>query len=215
MSFDLRRGDCLSVMADMPDNSVDCVVTDPPYGLGFPYHSYQDTRESLRNLVAGFMPHALRVARNRVVVLCGPTQIGLYPEPLWCGAVTWNTTGSFGKYGFNQWTPLLFYGKDVKGFGNVNGVTKTDTLRISGGAGVGFMRSAEEKKHTCPKPLNLMEMVVERYTEAGASVLDPFMGSGTTGVACLNRGRSFVGIEMDEKYFSLARDRIAASQEAV
>ena len=207
----LYHGDCLEVMATLPDASVDCVVTDPPYGLGFPYHSYQDTRDSLRRLIDGFMPHALRIARKRVVVLCGPTQIGMYPEPLWCGVVTWNTTGSFGKYGFNQWTPLLFYGKDVKGFGSVNGCLKSDTIKISGGAGVGFMRSAEEKKHTCPKPLNLMEMVIERYTEQGASVLDPFMGSGTTGVACAKRGRSFVGIEMDDKYFNIASERIAAT----
>ena len=51
MTFDLYHGDCLDVMAGLPDASVDCVVTDPPYGLGFPYHSYQDTRDSLRRLI--------------------------------------------------------------------------------------------------------------------------------------------------------------------
>jgi site-specific DNA-methyltransferase (adenine-specific) len=212
VSATLHLGDCLEVMAGLPDASVDCVVTDPPYGLDFPYHSYKDTRASLRELIAGFMPQALRLARKRVIVMCGPTQIGLYPEPLWCGAVTWNTTGSFGKYGFNQWTPLLFYGKDVKGFGSVNGCLKSDTLKISGGAGVGFMRTAEEKKHTCPKPLNMMEMVVRRYTEPESIVLDPFAGSGTTGVACANTGRRFIGIERDERYFAIASERIAAAE---
>ena len=210
----LMLGDCLEVLKTLEAGSVDAVVTDPPYGIGFPYHSYDDTRENLVELIDAFMPEALRIARN-IFVLCGPTQIGLYPQPKWTVCVTWNTTGSFGKYGYNQWTPVLCYGDDLPGFGNVNGMTKSDTLRISGGAGVGFMRSAEEKKHTCPKPLNLMNLVIQRLTRPDATILDPFMGSGTTGVACINTGRKFIGIEIDPTYFDIACKRIEDAQRQV
>jgi len=201
----LYLGDCREIMPTLTD--IDVVITDPPYGLNFPYRSYDDTRENLVNLLADVMPEISRIAAN-AYILCGPTQIGLYPQPEWVCAVTWNTTGTFGKYGYNQWTPVLCYGKDLEGFGNVNGMTKGDTLRINGGSGVGFQRDDAEKEHTCPKPLNLMKMVVNRYSKPGQIVCDPFMGSGTTGVACAALGRGFVGIEQDSAYYATALERI-------
>jgi hypothetical protein len=141
-------------------------------------------------------------------VLPGPTQIGLYPQPDWVSCVIWDTTGSFGAYGYNQWTPVLCYGKDLDGFGNVNGVTKGDTIRISGGAGVGFMRSSEEAKHTCPKPINLMKLVVNRFTPESCSIIDPFMGSGSTLVAAKELGRKAIGIDIEERYCEIAAKRL-------
>ena len=70
------------------------------------------------------------------------------------------------------------------------------------------MRSDVEKKHTCPKPITVMESVTTRYTELDSVVLDPFMGSGTTGVACVKTGRKFIGIELDRGYFDIAVKRI-------
>lgn len=201
----LYQGDCMDIMPTL--GPVDAVVTDPPYGIGFEYNSYDDTRENLKHLIDSFLP-ICRVMATRCIVMCGPTQIGLYPQADWVGAIVWNTTGSFGKYGFNQWTPLVFYGGDIKGFGNVNGMTKTDVLTFNGGGDVGFQRSEEEKKHTCPKPLKMMRHIIARFTEPNSSILDPFMGSGTTGVACIKMGRRFVGIELDPDYFKIACDRI-------
>jgi DNA modification methylase len=208
LPWQVVTGDGINALKALPDGCIDNVVTDPPYGLGFPYRSYNDTRENLVSLIAGFMPEARRVAK-RVFVLCGPTQIGLYPQPDWVANVTWNTTGTFGKYGFNQWTPVLCYGKDLPGCGSVNGVLKSDVLRLSGGCGVGFRRTKEETKHTCPKPITVMDIVVRRFTRDGDSVLDPFSGSGTTGVACIANGRRYVGIEQDDEYAELSRRRIA------
>jgi len=205
----LYLGDCLDILPTL--GKVDAVVTDPPYGLSFPYHSYVDSRFNLIRLIRLVMPLLHEMADN-VFVLCGPSQITLYPEPDWVAAITWNTTGSFGKYGYSQWTPLLCYGSDLDGFGNVNNVMKTDTLTINGGAGVGFQRTKDEKEHSCPKPLNMMQMIANRFTLPGCTVLDPFMGSGTTGVACVRTGRRFIGIEIDEDYFKIAQKRIAEAQ---
>jgi DNA modification methylase len=191
----IYHGDCRDVL---PSLRADAVVTDPPYGLDFPYIGYADTRENLEVLVSDVFPLWMAAA-PRVFVLCGPTQIGLYPQPTWVSSVVWNTTGSFGKYGYNQWTPVLCYGDDLKGFGNVNGTMKGDVLRISGGSGVGFQRNADEKQHTCPKPFNLMRLVLERFVGAGGSVVDPFMGSGTTLLAAKETYRRGIGIEIEER----------------
>lgn len=206
----LYCGDSLALLPLMESGSVDAVVTDPPYGLEFPYLEYDDTRGRLVELIAGFMPESIRLA-SRVFVLCGPTQIGLYPQPDWVVNVTWNTTGTFGKYGYNQWTPVLCYGSDIDGFGNVNGMMKTDTIRISGGGGVGFQRSSVETSHTCPKPMTVMDAVIRRLTNRQNTILDPFAGSGTTGVACIQTGRKFIGIELSEKYCEIAARRLAAA----
>lgn len=201
----LHLGDCRDILPTL--GKVDAVVTDPPYGIGFPYATYEDTRENLRDLIAALFGNSCGF--DRAIVLCGPSQIHEYPPADWIGAVTWNTTGSFGKFGYSQWTPVLLYGTDLPGFGNVNGVMKADTLHINGGAGVGFQRSSDETVHTCPKPLNIMLHTVQRYTPANCTVVDPFLGSGTTGVAAVKLGRKFVGIEIDSTYFDIARKRIS------
>lgn len=205
----LYLGDCLEILPTLP--KVDAVVTDPPYGLGFPYLSFTDTRQNVADLVSAFMPKTFPVA-DRVIVLPGITQVALYPPPDWLGCVTWDTTGSFGAYGYTQWMPVLLYGKDVKGFGRTaSGEMKCDVLRISGGGGVGFARTDDEKKnHPCPKPENIMRRIIARFSDG--DVIDPFMGSGTTGVACANLGRKFIGIEIEPKYFDIACERIAAAQ---
>jgi site-specific DNA-methyltransferase (adenine-specific) len=204
------EGDCLQVLPTLEAGSFDAVITDPPYGLGFPYHGYSDTRDNLRALIAVAMPELRRVARS-VYVLPGITQVALYPEPDWIACVCWDTTGSHGKYGFTQWMPVLCYGEDLPGFARLdNGMLKSDVIAITGGGGVGFRRPAGEKtKHPCPKPLNVMRVLVRRLVREGGAVLDPFAGIGTTLVAAMIEGRRFVGIEQSPEYAAIARRRIA------
>ena len=70
--------------------------------------------------------------------------------------------------------------------------------------------SQKNKVHPTQKPVALMEYLIKTYTVEGETVLDCFMGSGSTGVACINTNRKFIGIEKDETYFKIAQDRIAA-----
>ena len=72
--------------------------------------------------------------------------------------------------------------------------------------------TTKERSHPNQKPLGLMKWCVEKITKPGDTILDPFMGSGTTGVACVQTGRNFIGMEIEPKYYEIAEKRIAEAQ---
>ena len=76
----------------------------------------------------------------------------------------------------------------------------------------GLLGKEESREHATQKPLKIMKWLVLNYTQEGATILDPFMGSGTTGVACVQTGRNFIGIEIDPTYYAIAERRIAEAQ---
>jgi len=199
----LYLGDCLEILPTL--GKVDAVITDPPYGLDFPYLSYEDTENNLRELIGAFVPLCRDKARV-VGISCGITNLQRYPVADWTMAVCWNTTGSHGMFGFNQWMAILLYGKDNHDFERAHGIIKSDVIQINGGGSVGFQRGDEKEHHPCPKPEGVMRKLVRRLSVG--EVCDPFMGSGTTGVACANLGRKFIGIEIEPKYFEIACERI-------
>ena len=197
-SVQLYLGDCLEILPTLVAGSADAVVTDPPYGNGTNYNGYKDTKEQLIKLVRTFMPEVLRITK-RVLVTSGVANMWIYPEPTW--TLSWVNPGGIGssQWGFSCWQPILAYGKDPylqDGLGR-----RPDTL---------FQRKNEvdDNNHPCPKPTNVMRWIIERTTRQGDIVLDPFMGSGTTGVACVQTGRNFIGIEINPRYFKIAKERI-------
>lgn len=124
----------------------------------------------------------------------------MYPRPNDVG-VAFNRAGTGrGPWGFNCNNPILYYGKcPYMATGN-------------GGRPNSFEQSpadfAEKCDHPCPKPIGMMDWLVNRGSRDGHTVADPFMGSGTTGVACVRLGRRFIGIEKEPKYFDIAKRRI-------
>ena len=121
------------------------------------------------------------------------------------------------------YNPQLKDGKPYdKGVGHLpnetlsGGLTKSSTLELKNKTGrrkprsVFYHKTAESegRLHPTQKPIGLMEYLIKTYTNEGETVLDFTMGSGTTGVACVNTGRSFIGIELDEAYFNIAQKRI-------
>ncbi len=198
------QGDCLEVMPQI--GKVDAVVTDPPYGIGFPYNSHNDSPENLQLLVDGLMPIA-RAKSSRVVITPGNTNVFRYPPADWIGAWTWDTTTARGFWGWSQWQPILLYGHDVwPGTNSKGGLLKSDRIHFSGGEAK--ISQAEGQGHTCPKPIAFMKKLIARFSLPDETILDPFMGSGTTGVACVKTGRSFIGIELDPDYFEIACKRV-------
>ncbi|MBK8467799.1 MAG: site-specific DNA-methyltransferase [Chloracidobacterium sp.] len=141
-----------------------------------------------------FVP-LLRAIADRVVITPGISNLWEYPKADWVASWTYSTTATYGFLGYNQWQPIIYYGQDVKGFGSVNGVLKADRIQVNGFATKDFTDDCGG--HTCPKPLAFVSAEVRRFSNEAQTILDPFMGSGTTGVACVKLGRKFIGIEID------------------
>jgi len=190
----LYLGDCLEVMKTLPDNSVDAVVTDPPYGCGkadwdnsFPVAWYSEAR---------------RIGKVVVIITgaCGlKDSVPLVGDDFIEVVAAWNTNSlTRGPLGFNNWLAAVVAGTrpKVKPCQNV--------LR--------FAVRGEMPAHPSPKPIEYMQLLVSRLTLPGQTILDCFAGSGTTGVACVQTGRNFIGIEIDPGYFAIAKRRIEEAQ---
>lgn len=197
----LYCADCLDVMPQMEPESVDAVITDPPYGINGDYASYKDTVSNLSKLVPEFINHSKRIARDVIAVFTGVKNMDLYNGCDW--RLAWVVPAGTGvsSWGFTCWTPISVYGKDpFSGNGS-----RPDVF-------VDYKPRREGYDHPYEKPLSIMRWILERCTKNNSIILDPFMGSGTTGVAALQLGRRFIGIEIDEKYYQIAEKRIREAQ---
>jgi DNA modification methylase len=206
----LYLGDCLEILPEI--GMVDAVVTDPPYGVMLgetkngqerdknreAYIGFSDTPEYVRDRVVPAVKIALSKATCGFITP-GTRNCFLYPPPDDMG-VWFNPAGtSIGRWGFMLSSPILYYGKNPK------------NIKKSGASSTWgkFDRDTEIKNdHPCPKPLKFTTWAVNKVSFEGDIILDPFMGSGTTGVACVNTRRRFIGIEIEEKYFDAACRRI-------
>ena len=196
--------------------AVDVVVTDPPYGVALAgksnkwrpskhggYESFDDSEESiLGEVIPAFV--AAVTAVGRAVVTPGARMCHSYPKPDAIGGIYNRCGAGSGRWGFECVAPVYYYGKDpylAAGLG-----------RRPNGWEQPVNDYAEKSDHPCPKPIGMMRWLVERASLFGETVLDPFMGSGTTGVACSELGRNFIGIERERKYFDIACERIERAQ---
>lgn len=196
------HGDCRDILPSLP--KVDLVLTDFPYGNGTEYGVYEDTRENLKELIATSMPLIL-VQAQRALIACGIGNLFLYPEPDWILSWHWEHTHSgSSRWGFNNSQPLLAYGKDPylsNGLGR-----RQDCVPYSQKS---FETIAE---HPCPKPLEIWKWLLIRGSPFDTdTILDPFMGSGTTLRAAKDLGRKAIGIEISEKYCEIAARRMSQS----
>lgn len=204
----LYLGDCLEILPTLP--KVDAVITDPPYGI---------KRDKGFEGFEGFGGFGIPIARVRyegewdnqrptpehfvAILAAAPVQIvfggNFFADMLPVGNhwIVWdklNTMPSFGDCEL-AWT-------NVKR----NSVKKV-TVEYNG-----LLGKEQERQHATQKPVAVMSYCVNNYTKVAQSIIDPFMGSGTTGVACMNLGRKFIGIEIEPKYFDIACERIENAQ---
>ena len=203
----LYLGDCLEILPTLP--KVDAVITDPPYGIGADkgkkgtipfkggkpveraYHPENDWDSSRPS------PDLLRAtiaAGSKAIVWGGNYFADCFPPKgkwLW-----WDKCQTLPSYGDGElaWTNLS--GTTPKKFVWANNKIFADRV---------------ERHHPTQKPLELMEWCI-KLAKMPETVIDPFMGSGTTGVACANLGRKFIGIEIEPKYFDIACERIENAQ---
>ena len=198
----LYCGDCLEIMPQLEAGSVDAVVTDPPYGMG------------QRN---GGPRGKLCKAMTRVALIGNDTPFDPAPflpaAPILClfGANHYASRLP-SKPGWLIWDKRDGLPSNVFSDAEMAWTNTLRTARIFRHQWSGMLKASENgtcRVHPTQKPIALMEWcMVQLGIPTSALVLDPFMGSGTTGVACVKTGRRFIGIEIDEGYCEIARKRI-------
>jgi len=190
--------DCRETMKRMEDKSIDLIVTDFPYANETDYGVYLDTLPNLEKLITNSIPAMRRIA-DRVLLTCGVANIGLFPRPDW--VLNWISTAGIGsgKWGFCCWQPILAYGNDPF---LANSLGRRPDIILSN-------ERSPVNAHPCPKPETLWRDVIRRGSVIESDVVyDPFMGSGTTAVACERLGRKWVGSEINPDYVKIAERRI-------
>lgn len=209
-------GDCLELLPQMEAGSVDAVVTDPPYGVSLKgkrtkraashinegYAAIDDLPEIIDSVVVPAINLCIEKF-GRVVVTPGTRNMFRYPSPADVGGIFNPSGAGLGKWGFTCIHPVLFYGK-CPYLANGMGHRPNGFKDIAAGEKV--------DGHPCPKPIRWMEWMVRKASnDEEQTILDPFTGSGTTGVACVKTGRRFMGIELHRPYFEIAVKRMEAA----
>ena len=203
----LYLGDCIQILPTL--DKVDAVVTDPPYGIG---ETGSNSRQSVGmsrlctktrivhykkadwddKTIPEFIPLIESIPER---IIFGGNYYDLPPTPCW---LIWDKENGASDFADVEmaWT-------------NIKGAARLKRFMWNG-----MMRARKETRgdHPTQKPVTVMEWCIQRFKMSPMTILDPFMGSGTTGVACANLGRKFIGIEICEDYFQIACERIEAAQ---
>lgn len=220
----LYLGDCLQVMGTLPANSVDLILTDPPYGILYksPRQNHQkkiinDNFDEWLELLPKMFVQFKRVLTETGCCCCcccggGKTPVTaiLTIEAIkhfhLIQTLIWEKTVGLG------WRYRPMYENIVVLSKSKNDYNFYDTSKNCGNVIKGINQKIPQKgEHPTVKPVKLMEHLMKIHTVAGMTVLDPFMGSGTTGVAAKQLNRNFIGIELDKTYFDLATRRISTA----
>ena len=225
------QGDCLELMKDIPDGSVDMILADLPYG----------TTRNKCDTVIPFEPlweqYERVIKDNGAIVLTASqpftTALIASNRKLYKYVWYWQKTKPSNHLNAKR-QPLrtiedivVFYKKQPtyipkmtkreKSIIGIDTGSQTTYGKTKGGYSkeythrypVNLLRFPRDKQvHPTQKPVSLMEYLIKTYTVEGETVLDNTMGSGTTGVACKNLNRNFIGMELDEEYFKIATERI-------
>ena len=233
----LYHGDCLEVMDKLIDEGikVDAIITDPPYGTTackwdsiIPFDDMWERLKKLRNdstpvVLFGSEPFssALRMSNIKEYKYDwiwdkkkGGNPLLSKIQPIKVHEII----SIFGNGGVN-YNPIMELRDKPKSRGsnkgnkseiNNNAFTENKTYTHKYPKSIKEFSNASQKGkfHPTQKPIPLMEYLIKTYTNEGDTVLDFTMGSGSTGVACINTNRNFIGIELDEKYFNIAEERI-------
>ena len=223
--IDLRWGDCLEVMKTIPDGSVDLVVTDPPYefkpggfGGGQKEISKRKLKQDINNNLFNqefdtltLMSEFKRILKKMNVVVFG-TEKMMNKLMNYCEdngytytLTVWHKTNPTplcnNRYLNSIEFAIHIREKGVKIYGSYHTKGKVYTSQVN-------KKDKDKYNHPTIKPLELVRKYIINHSLENDTVLDCFMGSGTTGVACKELNRNFIGIELDENYFNIAKNRI-------
>jgi site-specific DNA-methyltransferase (adenine-specific) len=234
-NYTLYHGDCLEEMKNIPNNSIDCVICDLPYGMtknswdiiipfnemwdrlnyvckpttpillfgNQPFSSHlvlsneKDFRYSLvwvKNKFSDFLNAKRKPMKTNEDIL-----VFYKKQP------TFNPQFSYGEP-YKRWNTQTAVDKQSNYGGHKQNISQSDGKRLP--TTVLHFNRIERPQHPTQKPVDLLEYLIKTYTNEGDTVLDFTMGSGSTGVACMNTNRKFIGVEKEENYFQIAEERI-------
>ena len=204
----IYHGDCRDIVPVIAQ--VDCMVTDPPFGVSecrggdtrtykkasYETERFDDTEEYRRSVVVPMIESCLLIVQRAAVT---PGVFGLwdYPRATDVGCFWTPAAQTHGRWGFRTFNPILYYGRSPRaGIGDSP-------------SGISLTESSEKNGHPCPKPFKAWKWLVNKVSNPGETILDPFMGSGTTLRAAKDLGRKAIGIEIEEKYCEIAAKRMS------
>lgn len=219
--ININQGNCLELMKNLPNNSVDLVVIDPPYefvahggggAFGSKKRDYHNELER-DSLTEGFdvkvLDELMRVMKRvNIYIWCNKEQIKQYLDYFQdynMDLITWHKTNPVptcnNKYLSDTEYLLFFREKGVKVYGSYHTKRKFYVTQTN-------KKDKEKYCHPTVKPIEIMRNIIINSSQENEVVLDCFMGSGTTGVACVETNRKFIGYELDDGYFKIAKERI-------
>ena len=210
------NGDCLEEMTRIPEDAF--IMSDPPYNQKYHYNSYKDNmgKDEYANMIRtvfGNRKSVLIHYPEEMMMICGGGKMGDVQQ-----VVSWVYNSNTAK----QHRLIAWFGckPDMRKIPQPykNPTNKRIAKRIAEGKqarsydwwNINQVKNVSKKDnpHPCPVPLLLMEKIILSTTQEGDAVCDPFMGSGTTGIACKKLNREFIGIDEDDMYCQLAENRI-------
>jgi site-specific DNA-methyltransferase (adenine-specific) len=205
MTVELYCGDCLEYMRGMEAGSVDAVITDPPYGRGVL------DRFGSRGHATHAMPYMPIFGDDKPF---DPKPFLDFPTVIMFGA-NWYSDKLPAAAGWIIWDKKDGGESDNFGDCEMAWVKNAVATRLIHHLWRGMIKASEKDQrrvHPTQKPVAVMAWIIENYTNPGDTIFDPFMGSGTTGVACMQLGRNFIGCEIAPGYFEIAKKRIAQAE---
>ena len=230
---DLHLGDCLDILPTLPDDSIDMVMVDLPYGttackwdsiipLDFLWEQYNRIcKKNAAMLFTSAQPFTTTLASSNINNFryewiwekpqgTNPMNAKVMPLKSHENILVFYRSKPTNNPQMWYSTPYSGFSSDTSKIGEVYGNQQSkhrDNPEGSRYPKTVLKFKQEKGLHPTQKPVGLMEYLIKTYTNEGDTVLDNTMGSGTTGVACVNCNRSFVGIEMDKKYYQISKER--------
>ena len=217
MSYKLYQGDCLEIMGGIKDKSVDLIVTDPPYLMDYQSNrrKKEDRFDKIKNdkgnymLIQDYLEECHRIMKDNTAIYC------------FC---SWHNIDFF-KNEFEKYFKLkniLVWNKNNHGTGDLKGsYAPKHEFILFGHKGRTLLRekriadvidcpkiSSNKLTHPTEKPQDLLEIFIKQSSDEESIIFDGFMGTGSCGIAAKKLNRNFIGIELDEKYFNIAKNRL-------
>lgn len=223
----IKQGDCLELMKEIPDKSIDLVVSDPPYqietaGAGIYKQADKQYVKELVSMKNGFSEEVLDelcrvMKRINIYLFCSQKQImtllDYFVTKRRCNynILTWHKTNPIPACGNKYLTDteyiLFFREKGVRIYGEFKSKFTYFVTPLN-------QKDKKEYGHPTIKPLGILSNLIVNSSQVKEIVLDPFVGSGSTCVAAINTNRHYIGFELDEKYFEISKQRIEDAKKA-